>query len=124
MSVTKIGKRQTMSTAAIVAEKLVIREEMRTRSRMLAYQRVASQVGRSSDWLRKLIRNGASRIDGEIERRLDALLIRSLEADIARNEAELALARQGGCHPASQHIAEIETHLARARALLNGSSND
>lgn len=49
---TKNGTGQpVMSNAAVVAAKLVEREEVKTRSRMLAYERVASQVGKSACWV-------------------------------------------------------------------------
>jgi hypothetical protein len=117
----KIGTDVPMS-AAVVAERLVRREETRTRSRMLAYDRVAREVGRTGEWLRKLIRTGTARVDGEIERRLDALLTRGLEADIANLQAELDVARLRRQPIDQQHIPEIEAHLAKARALLSGSA--
>ena len=118
---TKIGKFVAMRSAA-VAEKLVTWEETRTRSRMLAYRNVAAQIGRSGDWVRKLIARNVSRVDGEIERRLDALLVRKLEADIARLQSELDMARQCGAHPASQFMGEVEAHLAAARSLMEGET--
>jgi len=55
-------KRQTMITAADttdrarpIAAALVEREERTTRSRMTAYDRVASRIGVSASWLQKLI---------------------------------------------------------------------
>lgn len=111
-----------MSTACVtrdVATALVGRVEKRMRSRMLAYQFVASQIGRSSSWLRGLIGNGVGRVDSEIGGTLDALLVREIEADVVRLEHEMAMARQRGDHPASQQIGAIETHLARVRALLD-----
>lgn len=33
---------------------------------------------------------------------------------------ELEMARQGGDHPASQHVGQVETLLSQARALMNG----
>lgn len=109
-----------MSRAASIAQRLVVREEQKTRSRMQAYQSVASNVGRSASWLRDLIGGRVKSVAGEIERRLDALLIRGLEAEIARLSHELEMARQSGVHAASDHMAEVETLLARARALMEG----
>jgi len=60
-------------------------------------------------------------IDDWVKDRLQALLIRELEAEHARLAHELDLARQGGDHPASQHIGAIETHLAAVSALLKGT---
>lgn len=115
--VPKIGNK--MGGVASIAERLVVREEANTRSRMRAYERVASQVGRSADWLRKLIRSGDVRIDVQTASKFDAMLIRALEADLARLSAELEMARQCGDHPCSAHVVQVEAHLAEARRLLN-----
>jgi hypothetical protein len=115
-----------MSTAVALArnaaQALVDTEERRTRSRMLAYSSVAGRIGRSATWMRSLLAGGVSRVDGEIKRRLDALLIREIEAEIARLTHELEMARRRGDHPASLHVGEIETHLAKVRALIGGGS--
>lgn len=107
-------------SAAAVAERLVAIDERSTRSRMLAYHNVARCVGKSSSWLRGLIRDRVTDVNSKVKDKLDALLVRSIEAEIARLEADLALARQSGCHPASQHVGAIEAHLSAARSLLNG----
>lgn len=118
----KIARKQDMSGAASTAERLVIREETRTRSRMTAYRNVAASVGRSASWLRGLIGGSVKRVDGNVERALDAMLLRALEADIARLEAELAMARQCGLGARDEQVSEVEAHLSRARALLNGAA--
>lgn len=74
----------------------------------------------SAAWVRKLVAGGVKSLDTEIKSRLDALLIRELEAELVRLQHELALARQSGVHPASEHMGAIETHLASARLLMNG----
>lgn len=102
------------------ATALVGRVERRTRSRVLAYDYVASRIGRSSRWLRGLINEGVGRIDNHIGGLIDGLLLKELEAECARLEHELALARQIGAHPASQHISAIETYLERVRSLMAG----
>lgn len=121
---SKIDRDENMSAVALArstAQALVATEERKTRSRMLAYGNVAGRVGRSATWLRNLLADRLSRVDGEIKRRLDALLIREIEAEIARLTHDLELARQSGEHPAGSHYSEIETCLARARALLSGA---
>lgn len=121
MSQAKNAKGQAMSGAVITAEKLVSLEESRTRSRMLAYQNVASRIGRSTSWLRNFISRGGS-VPREIERALDALLLKHLEAQFVRLQAELDVARQSGAHPAGAHLSEIESHLEKVRSLLNGAA--
>ena len=115
----KLAKDARVTGAASVAERLVIRVETRTRSRMLAYRHVANQLGRSTSWLRNLISEGRAHVQTDIMGKLDALLIRELEADIARLQAELAMEIQSGAHPASQRIGEIETCIHRARSLMD-----
>lgn len=109
----------TVTIARDTADNLVARIEKRTRSRMRAYEVIASEVGRSATWVRELIRDKYSRVDGEIGRRLDALLIRELEAEFARLSHEYAMAIQCGSHPASEHVGEIEAHMAKIRELMN-----
>src|SRR4051812_3922786 len=103
---SKIARDGEMSTAVALArnaaQTLVETEERKTRSRMLAYQAVAGRIGRSASWLRALIAGGLNRVDSEIKRRLDALLIREIEAEIARLTHDLEMAKQCGDHPASQ----------------------
>jgi hypothetical protein len=121
---TKIDRDENMSAVALArttAQALVATEERKTRSRMLAYGNVASKVGRSATWLRNLLADRLSRVDGEIKRRLDALLIREIEAEIARLTHELEMARRCGDHPAALNVCEIEAHLASARSLLGGA---
>jgi hypothetical protein len=89
---------------------------------MTAYRAVAWKVGMSSAWVRKLVAGGVKGLDAEIKARLDALLIRELEAELARLQNELDVARQSGAHPCSEHMGAIEAHLAAAKALMNGGS--
>lgn len=106
-----------MSTAA-VAEKLVGWEQQNTRSRMLAYERVAARVGKSADWLRKLIRDGGSRVSHEVATQFDQMLIRTLESRIASLTEELEMARLRHAHSPSDRLGEIQAHLDAARALM------
>lgn len=104
------------------AATLVRRREVHRGSRMAAYYSVACDIGRSTAWLRRLISRGLTSVDAEVSGRIDAMLVRELEAEIARLQAELALARQSGAHPASQHIGEIEAHLAAVSRLMSGET--
>jgi hypothetical protein len=109
-----------VASARNTAQALVDTEERKTRSRMLAYKSVAGKVGRSATWLRNLLAGGLIRVDGEIKRRLDALLVREIEAEIARLTHELEMAKRCGDHPAALNVSEIETHLSKVRTLLRG----
>lgn len=117
---TKIAKGKSMPSASVIASSLVQREETRSRSRMNAYYAVAGKLGMSASWVRRLVSGGIKKIDADLKQRLDDLLIRELEAEIARLTHDLEMARQGGAHPASRHVGEIESLLAQARALMEG----
>ena len=77
-----------------------------------------SKAGHSVE---RLVRGRVKRIDASIRDRLQALLVRELESEIARLTHELEIARQRGAHLASEQISEIETHLSRASSLLKGA---
>lgn len=113
------GAREVMDSVVATAERLVMREELKTRSRMLAYGRVAAQVGRSTSWLRKFLRGGC-RVDSFIASQFDALLMSGLEADLAKLTAELEVARQSHMGADNERVAEVEACIARAKALLSG----
>lgn len=118
--VAKIDRSVAVGTAVTIAASLVRREESRRASRMNAYVEVGRKIGMSGAWVRKLIAGAVRSVDADIKHRLDALLIRELEADIARLQHELEMARQGGSHPSSQHVVEIEAHLKAAHSLMAG----
>lgn len=109
-----------MTACVAKLNRIVAREEQRTRSRMLAYRIVGRKLNRSATWVREFIGRGIGRVDATISERIDEILIRGLEADVARLTHELELARQVGAHPASHRITEVEKLLAEASTLLNG----
>lgn len=109
-----------MSSASAAASTLVRQATARGRSRMNAYRVVGAKIGMSASWVRKLIADTVRGVDAELKQRLDDLLIRELEAEIARLTHDLEMARQGGAHPASRHVGEVESLLAQARALMEG----
>lgn len=122
---TDIAKRDSAMNTAVASAQMTVRslvesEERRTRSRLLAYDALARKVGKSASWVRCLLRGGLQSISDEMKRRLDALLIREIEAEIARLEHDLALAKLRGAHPCSSHFNEVEACLSKARSLLEG----
>jgi hypothetical protein len=110
---TYAATRQTAAT-------LVRRVEVRTGSKMLAYEFIAEQIDRSATWVRQLISQGVGQVDAEVGRAIDALLIRELSNDMVRLNAEMDFARQSGAALNSDEVAEIQNLLARARNLLDG----
>lgn len=112
-----------MSSAFALAQALERKERTRVSSLSIARQRLAERLKIGVGTLENLVRERVKTVDAAIRDRLQALLVRELEAEIARLTHELEMARQGGFHPASQHISAIETHLEQARTLLNGGGN-
>jgi hypothetical protein len=100
--------------------------ERRFRSQGLTVAEARKQIARrvriGIGTFENIVRDRVKRIDWQIRDRLQALLVRELEAEIARLSNELDLARQSGCHPASQHVTQVESFLRQARALLETSA--
>lgn len=113
--------RDQMSTAIAYAKTLEQHERSRGATLRGARESVARKLRIGVGTFENLVRGRVKRIDAAIRDRLQALLVRELEQEIARLTHELEMARQGGSHPASQHIGEIQAHLAQARALMSGA---
>lgn len=104
----------------MTAISLVRRVEKRMGSRMLAYQWVASRVGRSSRWVQSVCSGATSCTNSKINDAINNLLLQELEHEARSWEAELEMARQCGARPDSDAILEAEAMLAKARALMRG----
>lgn len=111
-----------MTTAIAIAQVLVRRERGRGATSESARRWLASKLSVGEGTVRSLVRGTVKRVDETIRDRLRALLMRELEGEIQRLSHELEVLKCGGHHLASDEISEVETHLARARALLNGSA--
>jgi hypothetical protein len=96
------------------------RRERRFLSAPAARRSLARKLRLGIGTLENLVRGRVKRVDAAIRDRLQALLVRELESELTRLTHELEMARQGGVHPASQHISAIEAHLEQARALMQG----
>jgi len=124
MEMHKLGS--FMSSAATIEEAraqartLEQRERSRAGNLKNARATLARRAGVSPATWRNLAQGRLKRLDAWLRDRLCALIIRELEAEIARLEHDLAAARSCGDHLGSQHVCEIETHLAKARAILRG----
>lgn len=117
------GKRVVNPSATVdQARDLAVQLERRERARAgnldVARTVLARRLGISPSTWRNLALGRLKRLDAWVRDRLQALVVRELEAEIARLTHDLEIARQGGDHLASQHVCEIETHLAAARAIL------
>lgn len=113
------GQASEMSTATAIAQSLERKERQHVPNKSMARRRLAGKLRIGIGTLENIVRGRVKKIDAEIKRRLDDLLIRELEAEINRLNHELEMAVQVGAHPCSEHISEIEAHLAEARRLLN-----
>lgn len=111
---------EDMSCPYALAQTLERRERARVGSVDRARRALADRLRIGVGTLEGLVRKRVKIVDVKIRDRLQALLVRELESEITRLSHELELARQGGAHLASIHISEIETHLAKATALLRG----
>ncbi len=110
-----------MSTATAIAQKLYRKERERGSDADAARLWLAEKLKTGTGTVRNLIRGRVKRVDETIRDRLRALLMREIEAEIARLQHELEIHRQGGHHLASDEISEIESHLAAAKAIMTGA---
>lgn len=112
-----------MSSAVTIARTLERHERARVSSVQHARQSLAHKLRVGVGTVENLVRGRVKRVDAAIRDRLQALLVRELETEIARLTHELEIARQSGAHLASHQICEVETHLARAREALTGGAS-
>jgi len=110
----------TIEQARTLARDLERRERSRAGSIDAARTALARRAGVSPSTWRNLALGRLKRLDAFVRDRLQALVVRELQAEIARLTHELEIARQGGDHLASQHVREIEAHLCAARTILRG----
>jgi hypothetical protein len=114
--------KDAMSSAFTIAQTLERREKARVGSVGNARRSLANKLRIGVGTFENLVRERVKSVDAAIRDRLHALLIRELESEIERLTHELAKARQTGSHLASVEVGEIEAHLAKAHALLNGGA--
>ncbi len=115
-----MSRTATIEEARVQARTLEQRERSRAGNLKTARAALARRAGVSPATWRNLAQGRLKRLDAWLRDRLCALIIRELEAEIARLEHELATARSRGDHLGSQHVCEVQTHLAKARAILKG----
>lgn len=109
-----------MTTAVAIAQSLVRRERQKGLSAQAARSWLANRLSVGVGTAGNLIRGRIKRVDETIRDRLRALLMRELEAEIARLTHELEILKASGAHLASHEISEVETHLSKAKAILTG----
>jgi hypothetical protein len=111
-----------MSTSVAIAQSLERRERQNGADVSAARMNLAHKLKIGIGTVENLIRGRVKRVDDKIRDRLHALLIREIEAEIARLNHELETLRRSGHHLASQQVGEVEAHLDAARAILTGSA--
>jgi hypothetical protein len=107
-----------MNSVFALAQTLERREKAKVGSVGEARRSLASKLQIGIGTFENLVRERVKACDGRIRDRLQALLVSELEAEIKRLTHELEIARQSGAPLNSDEVGEIETHLAKARALL------
>lgn len=122
ISRTSVSNGEVMSTATVIARSLEQRERVRSPNIQHARQRLADKLRIGVGTFENIVRGRVKRIDAAIRDRLQALLVRELESELARLTHELEIARQSGAHLASEQVGEIETHLAAVRSILAAPS--
>ncbi len=110
-----------MDCAISLARNLERRERSRLSGVPTARRSLARKLRVGVGTVENLVRGRVKRVDAALRDRLRALLVTELESEIARLSHELEIARQAGAHPSSDEVAEAETYLARARAILRRS---
>lgn len=114
--------KDSMSSAFTIAQTLERREKARVGSVGHARRSLANKLRIGVGTFENLVRERVKSVDAAIRDRLHALLIRELESEIERLSHELAMARQSGVRLDSGEVGQIEAHLSKAHALLNGSA--
>lgn len=79
---------------------------------------VARRLGLPAGTLENIRRGRSKSILVWVQARLQAAIVRELEAEIARCRHELDLAYQSGARPGSPEMLEAEAHLVAAREAL------
>lgn len=120
---TRTNLQDDPMAALAIAQNLERRERTRVSTVKLARQRLADKLRIGAGALENIIRGRAKRIDAAIRDRLQALLIRELEAEIKRLQHELEIHRQCGMSLGGEQVSEVEAYLAKATALLKGHGN-
>jgi hypothetical protein len=119
---------QDIEQARSLARSLEDREARRAGSVELARPIVARRLGINPSKLETLRRGRLKKIEGWLRDRIAALVVREIRNEITRLNNELALARQIGMDPRAVDLTEIETDLARLKALMRptlvNSEND
>jgi hypothetical protein len=119
---------ENMSSAAVMeqartlARSLERRERLRVGTAARARSSIAGKLGIGSGTLENIVKGRVKRLDSWIRDKLQALLIRELEAEITRLTHELETARRSGARLDSEQMGEVETHLAAAKAILNAAT--
>ena len=103
--------------AITIAQTLERKERQRGNSIEIARRTLAARLKVGVGTLENLVRGRVKRVDAAIRDRLQALLVREYEQEIARLQHELEILRQCGAALNSDQVCEVEAHRAKASAV-------
>lgn len=89
-------------------------------SRFIARLKMTKELKIGLGTLENILRDRVKTISAELAEGIRVLWIKTIEAEIARLEHELQMARQIGTRLDSAQVGQIEAHLCAAKELLNG----
>jgi len=81
---------------------------------------LGAKIGIEGKTWKNLVLGRRKRVDDWLKERLKTLLLRELEAEMARASHDVQIALQCGDSPSAQSLREAEGYLAKAKAALNG----
>lgn len=113
----------SMSDAFAIAQSLERRERSRVSSVTAARRALASKLRIGVGTFENLVRERVKSVDASIRDRLHTLLVAELQNEIKRLSHELEMVQASRSPVAIEQMGEIEAHLAKARALLNGGDD-
>lgn len=124
---TKQPKEDGVSSVAILDETRALmrgleEKEMRKGLKQPdARKRLAARLSVVPGTLTSLAKNRLKKIDASLRDRVRTLVIRELEQEIGRLTHELSIHKATGLRLDCAAVAEAETHLAAAKAILAGA---
>lgn len=101
--------------------KTLLHAERRRTGHKLAVvrEKVARDLGTLPGTLENIGKGRIKGVRGWLRERINQMVLREIEAEIARLEAEKTMLVASGHHLAGEQMGEVDTHIAAVKALLN-----
>lgn len=109
-----------MHETQVLARQLERREMSKGVKLPDARRRIAERIGAAPGTLRSLALGRLKKIDAALRERIQAVLCREIEKEIARLQHELDTYSRCGANLDGASVFEIEAHLATARKMMEG----